>query len=432
MNKRKLRWLFMGLFVCLMVPLTSLHGQSIELLYAPTSGYTSLGNLLHVAFDPDNNGIGYAVGNCGGFSRSTTDGETWQDMDWEENIDLEQIIVFPQNEGLKAMAFTDFNHYITYDKGESWQEGAFLLPAEEGRITDAFALGPNTAIFATSTGRIYRTEDDGQNWKLHQQQFGELETQCLDFLDAQNGWLGSLDGLLYRTEDGGRNWTIHAQDTFAYHSVDLLNDTLGYCLTNAGAFKLKGSPLTLEKVINWIILFRGNKITAGTENTFSSNDNKFFFLHTIHDDGIISGQPIDTYFSHFRGRRLTQYHGWLWAGGQNKIILTFYPKGSLEIFYPSKPETEEFIKDVYFLNEAQCLASSTTNRVFKVDKESSDWVNFQLTNDLLTKHALLLSDGRLASLVNNRFYILEDNEFRFHSMLPTDRIISFTKESYSA
>jgi photosystem II stability/assembly factor-like uncharacterized protein len=71
-----------------------------------------------------------------------------------------------------------------------------------------------TGFYGTGKGKLYRTEDGGQNWQLVWSKPGTF-IRALGFMDAKHGFLGNLGaGLggttdttpLYETKDGGLTW----------------------------------------------------------------------------------------------------------------------------------------------------------------------------------------------------------------------------------
>lgn len=74
------------------------------------------------------------------------------------------------------------------------------------RCDDLYFLNADTGWAAGGgSGRILRTYDGGDFWWI----VGEFDTylRSIEFLDAQKGFCGSLDGNLYRSTDGGTTWT---------------------------------------------------------------------------------------------------------------------------------------------------------------------------------------------------------------------------------
>lgn len=97
----------------------------------------------------------------------------------------------------------------TTDGGRTWAFQSGLLTPER-----AFRAGLNAVTFLseqrgfviTDGGRIFATDDGGDNWRLVR--YGRGPTDHLFgicFTDTSNGWVTGLGGVL-RTRDGGEHW----------------------------------------------------------------------------------------------------------------------------------------------------------------------------------------------------------------------------------
>ena len=99
---------------------------------------------------------------------------------------------------------------------------------------DIFFVDAHTGFYGTGQGKLYRTQDGGQNWKLVWSKPGTF-IRSLGFIDAKHGFLGNLGaGLaasitdttpLYETTDGGVTWNparIGAAAIPGICSIDIL------------------------------------------------------------------------------------------------------------------------------------------------------------------------------------------------------------------
>ena len=102
-----------------------------------------------------------------------------------------------------------------FHSSNTWKE-LDSYPQKQGRTDDLSFVTPQLGWVVNSQGRLYKTEDGGENWKL---QFKKNDSffRCIVFKDSLNGWFGtlgtddeylhSLDSIvLYETHDGGENW----------------------------------------------------------------------------------------------------------------------------------------------------------------------------------------------------------------------------------
>ncbi|MFK7809863.1 MAG: WD40/YVTN/BNR-like repeat-containing protein [Saprospiraceae bacterium] len=90
------------------------------------------------------------------------------------------------------------------------------FPETSGRNDDICFLSPSLGWAINNKGRLYKTEDGGNSWKL-QLKKDDSFFRCITFADSLNGWLGTIglnekdlysnDSIvLYETHDGGANW----------------------------------------------------------------------------------------------------------------------------------------------------------------------------------------------------------------------------------
>lgn len=98
---------------------------------------------------------------------------------------------------------------------ESWQQ-IKSYPAKRGRNDDLCFITPEKGWVINKNGKVYKTEDGGDSWKLQFEKPGSY-FRTIVFADSLNGWIGTLglnekhlhstDSLvLYETRDGGQNW----------------------------------------------------------------------------------------------------------------------------------------------------------------------------------------------------------------------------------
>lgn len=76
------------------------------------------------------------------------------------------------------------------------------------RCEDLYFLNADTGYAAGGgSGRILRTTNGGDFWSVVGELGNNSYLRSIEFLDAQNGFCGSLDGQLYRSTDAGDSWT---------------------------------------------------------------------------------------------------------------------------------------------------------------------------------------------------------------------------------
>lgn len=73
------------------------------------------------------------------------------------------------------------------------------------RYDDIFFLNENEGLALNSEGEYLKTIDGGQTWQI-EKTFDEY-LRCIEFVDSQIGFIGSLDSSFYKTTNGGSTWT---------------------------------------------------------------------------------------------------------------------------------------------------------------------------------------------------------------------------------
>ncbi|MEM9918992.1 MAG: T9SS type A sorting domain-containing protein, partial [Bacteroidota bacterium] len=114
-----------------------------------------------------------------------------------------------------------------------------------------------------------------------------------------------------------------------------------------------------------------------------------------------------------------------------KIVLAFQPGDSFDQFYASEPEIADFIKDVFFLSEEECLASSSVNNLFRIDKKQNDWKEVNLFRSFSSRYNTVLSNGTLALVDGLGLFILNDREFQFRSNLPNFDVLGLKSDPFN-
>lgn len=73
------------------------------------------------------------------------------------------------------------------------------------RYDDVFFLNEIEGYTINSEGEFLKTTDGGKTWQI-EKTFDEY-LRCVEFVDSQIGFIGSLDSAFYKTTDGGLTWT---------------------------------------------------------------------------------------------------------------------------------------------------------------------------------------------------------------------------------
>jgi photosystem II stability/assembly factor-like uncharacterized protein len=120
----------------------------------------------------------------------------------------------------------------TRDGGVTWSYASGLATPEAGvsrfSLEAVRFLSPNHGIVTADGGKIFVTDDGGENWRLVRYGRGLTDHVFgMDFLDEDNGWAVGLLGVL-RTRDGGATWQeAHRSDPYADdgagHAIDMID-----------------------------------------------------------------------------------------------------------------------------------------------------------------------------------------------------------------
>ena len=95
---------------------------------------------------------------------------------------------------------------------QSWVELSDV-PFLDGRYDDVFFINDSQGWCGSANGKIYHTGDGGSTWELqYTTPYTFQYMRAVEFIDAQIGIAGSLEGIHMKTTDGGLNWTEIQED----------------------------------------------------------------------------------------------------------------------------------------------------------------------------------------------------------------------------
>lgn len=109
--------------------------------------------------------------------------------------------------------------YYTYDNGDSWR----TVPALAGSYLYGLAVDPKDkcTIYATDSGRIYKTEDCTRTWKTiyTEGRTGErFVSVAVDYKDTNSVYAAQLGGDILVSRDAGKSWrTIQRLGMYLQH-----------------------------------------------------------------------------------------------------------------------------------------------------------------------------------------------------------------------
>ncbi len=201
---------------------------------ASSKGYT--GALTHsIAVASDDPGRVY-VGARSGVFTSADGGENWLGLNSGAARDLEGLFVsvdpLDPRHLIAIYLDTGLRPKVSFDGGQTWQEGDATFAAEGGIIT-RIVFSPETPSLVLATvgdkgcradagegcrsqpgGGVIRSTDGGLTWA--QTSLASGQVQGLAFSgDGQRAYAAIYDGQLYRSDDGDQAWQLVSSDLTA-------------------------------------------------------------------------------------------------------------------------------------------------------------------------------------------------------------------------
>jgi photosystem II stability/assembly factor-like uncharacterized protein len=126
----------------------------------------------------------------------------------------------------------------TRDGGRTWRFTSGLTTDESAFSFGAVRfLDDHRGVAVGSGGRIFVTDDGGDNWRLAQS--GSSGLSDIDFIDRWDGWAAGTGGV-YRTQDGGETWApmmrSSSENGYTWGSaIDFLDSWNGWMVGQSGS-----------------------------------------------------------------------------------------------------------------------------------------------------------------------------------------------------
>lgn len=182
------------------------NGQSWHQVEVPSSA-TLTGAYFH------NKQLGWVVGHDHVILRTRDGGANWQRVYYNPEADSPLLDIWFKD-AKKGFAIGAYGAFLeTRDGGESWDQRTLQLSnyadedfADVDYHLNHIAVSSSGRIYiAAEAGNIYRSDDDGQSWKIlpspyHGSFFGTLP------LGEETLLLFGLRGHMFRSEDAGETW----------------------------------------------------------------------------------------------------------------------------------------------------------------------------------------------------------------------------------
>ena len=194
-----------------------------------------------ITFDPRDSNTIYACIEQGALLKSTDAGQSWvelntmgyfrdKDRPAEHFYDVHKALIDPRNPK-KILVTGGAGFYVSLDGGSRWERwtspdwaadvypDGFVLNPRNPDLLFVAAAEHNPTTWRKSAyagGRIYRSQDGGQNWQrlaggLPENLKHEFGALCLEDSNGEcSVFGGTTGGELYHSKDGGEHWNLIA------------------------------------------------------------------------------------------------------------------------------------------------------------------------------------------------------------------------------
>jgi photosystem II stability/assembly factor-like uncharacterized protein len=182
-------------------------------------GYAGIGRINSVSFHPTDNNTWWIGAPAGGLWETTDNGNSWTCLTDNNAVLGVSDIYIPDNYATSNTIYIATgdkdawdNNSVgvlkTTDGGSTWETTGLSFSVGQSKMVTRLLADPNdnqTIIAATSDG-VYKTTNGGETWdeQLTTYSFKDMEYKPGDF----NTFYGSTsDGRIYYSNDGGNNWS---------------------------------------------------------------------------------------------------------------------------------------------------------------------------------------------------------------------------------
>jgi hypothetical protein len=229
--------------------------------YTSAGGYSGMGRINCVAFDPFNPYVIWAGSPGGGLWKSINGGNQWTTQtDNLPVLGVSGIAIHPTNPAIMYIATGDMDNSDTYSVGvlKSINGGATWFPTglsyavTDGVLIKALIIhptNPDILLAATSNG-IYRTTNAGTNWTLEQSGFfHDIKFKPGSPSTVYASSYG-FSAQIYRSTNAGDTWTLESNFSGVYRialAVTPANPSLvGALLSNNTNYAFAGFYRSLD------------------------------------------------------------------------------------------------------------------------------------------------------------------------------------------
>lgn len=224
-----------------------------------------------------------AVGDHGTILRSTNDGASWASVSSGVINNLNKVKFASSTTGY--IVGTSGVVLKTTDGGLSWSQAT---SPDANELKAVYFTSESVGYIGNSLGTLYKTTNGGSGWVPIYSGAGNITS--IQFLDAQNGFLGSNSGF-FKTSNGGTDWTSPSNPNITdMVFIDALN---GWYVDQSGLFK------TTDGGMNWVsnLMSNENSYTTGVPNSIVISNTNIFLAGslTFVDKLSLSGSLITTF-----------------------------------------------------------------------------------------------------------------------------------------
>jgi len=214
---------FKALDMCFISDNTGFIVNTSELIKTSDKGKTwnKVMNLSYgrrIAFKSN---TGYIVGDNGTIYKSTFNGDGWNKLNVDFTDNLNAISLISKD---TVIITSDKRLFVSNDGGKTWTKHDITGYV----IKDSFFTTSQTGSIACAQGKILKTKDGGNTWRLtYNTNVFPSDFFRICFINEKTGFATQEYDNIFRTTDGGETWTSKSI-VDAIYSINFVSDKVGY------------------------------------------------------------------------------------------------------------------------------------------------------------------------------------------------------------
>ncbi|MEM9983751.1 MAG: YCF48-related protein [Bacteroidota bacterium] len=354
----------------------------------------------------DTTGFGWTGGEASKLYYTIDFGQSWIDRSLPETFGtIEYLEYVPGSSGQHLIVAGEATAY-SLDAGQTWTEVAIT-----GVTTGSFKgleAKADTAIYLISNqGLLLKSADGGMSWNQLSLPI-QVEWRSIDFLDANQGWLGSRDGHILQTADGGQTWTVLHDTTFGNAVyLDFLHPQVGFMSMDKSFFKTQDGGLTWDTLATGVHTFAINDIVAINEMDILVTQGAR--VAVSHDGG---ANWVSDFNHPYVGTGNWGLHahpdGKVWAANRWRSLLYTTDAGDnwVDLF----PAFKGFLGEIDAYDKKNILAAGSHSMMIRSQNGGLDWEELtpNLPPNLSAQGLEMLSDSVYVLVSANAFFSSRD------------------------